>query len=1062
MKLQQPLLLGLVMASLAAPLAYAAEPLTDFQRFRSFPFLDKGYKEAKKNNWAEVERLMRHLLAKVPNNTEAQALLVQALAKQQRYDDAEKAARTLAGTDEGAKALTELRLDWIEQGPPPQSLINQWLAHATNVNERVRLWQAYSLKLGQTQGAAKALDWLSTVPPGNDDHVLREARANWAEQLRDWDTTIAQLAPLAAQHQLNPDDWRRLANAYAQRLDEKPLEQLLQQAPDAASARQARLAIVDRAIAVEQTAIAKRWMQSLPQQDLRDPKQRERLLELARESSDAPLVGQLSDELGRPCLETAEWLSRNDDSAALAKLRQCNAQDDPQTWLILAQRLNASDLLESTQLPEPWDSVRRERLVETWQAQGHSDKALAWLAAQPQTPDIVRKRAELLQQRGRTGEAAALWEQRYRQSGDLKALDQATYLALNAGRNQHAQQLLEGAYDRHGGNLPAPLLQRLAGIHARSDTPLNVARIESLLPKADPASRGQLLARLAEAGQCDALQRHLSPNPTSPGELRALGRCAMPARPGEAVVYYQAAVARGDRDSQLPLAYALEAAGDPAGALRIFKSLPDSQLNDNARLTASRAALLTGDNASAERYWQQTRKQSADDWALGASIADARGDYPEALARHRQALQHAPNGQHFYNAAAGAQKAGDKQQAKLWLAEAVRREPNNPRFRADYGMRLAGADTPEERRTSIPYLERATRDFPEDYRLGETLAWRYDEAEDSFAARRELRRVIDLEQQPVAGDDEYGSLEARRFRQRRAHQTLSQRDNLTLASTWSPAGITTVAIPNPDGSGKFSKDRRAQSQNLQMFIWDHALGEEPSRNGSTLSVYGRALAGNSGRKEYTQTIAAGFGLRYKPFGDYNLNLYSELYKQNQQKEVDDPDDSFEGLRWHEIGTPEKFERYIRNRDKYGQTSTDFLLRATASFLDQGEYRNDWRVDENDWDERFLYLDYAWWTHAGDHQWVSRYQQGHTWKLPTSSPQTLMPYGFGEFSTQDPSNDWRQDLRSGVGLRWQYWYGDDRYNAYRAHVTVRTEYQVGLAGNLYDKANGWLVGLEVNF
>lgn len=1060
MKLQHPLLYGLILASVASPLVHADdEQLSDFQRFRSFPYLDRGYKEAKNNNWAEVERLMRHLLQRVPNNNEARRLLVQSLAKQQRYADAEQEAKALAGTDAGTQALTDLRLEMIESGPPPEAQVNQWVAHA-DANERIRLWQAYSLKLGQTQGAAKALEWLGTLPPGKDGRVLREARANWAEQLRDWDTTIAQLKPLADSHQLGADDWRRLSNAYAQRLEEKPLQQLIDQAPDAKAAQQARFAIIDRAIAVGQAEIAKRWLLALPEADRRDPKRQEQLLELARDSNDAPLVGRLSDDLKRPCLETAEWLSRHDQQAAQQKLHQCKPQDDPQTWLVLAQRLNATDLLENTRLPEPWDSARRARLVESWQKQGRSDLALAWLSRQPQTPDTVRQRAELLQAGGRTGEAAALWEQRYRQTGDLKALDQASYLALSSGRTDRAKQLLENAYDRRGGNLPPALLQRLAGIHARNETPLDVARIEALLPQADPVSRGYLLGRLAEAGRCDALQRYLSPDSNSPGELRALGRCAMPARPGEAVVYYQAAIAHGDKESQLPLAYALEAAGDPASALRIFKAVPDSQLNDNARLTASRTALSAGDDTTAERYWQQAKKASADDWALGASLADARGDYPEALARHRQALQHEPNAQHFYNAAASAQKAGDKPQSKRWLAEAVRREPDNPRFRADYGMRLAGTDTPEERRTSIPHLERATRDYPEDYRLGETLAWRYDEAEDSFAARRELRRVIDLEQDPVAADDEYGSLEARRFRQRRAHQVLSQRDNLTIASTWSPAGITTVAVPI--GENKFGNRRRAQSQNLQTFIWDHALGDEPTRNGSTLSVYGRAIAGNEGRKEYTQTLAAGFGLRYKPFGDYNLNLYSELYKQNRVKDDGDPDDAFEGIRWHEIGTPEKFERYARQRDKYGQTSTDFLLRATASFLDQGEYRNDWRIDESDWDERFLYTDFAWWTHAGDHQWVSRYQQGHTWKLPVDSPQTIMPYAFGEFSTQDPSNDWRQDLRSGVGLRWQYWYGEDRYNAYRAHVTVRTEYQLGMAGNLYEKANGWLLGLEVNF
>ena len=185
MKPQQTLLYCLILASIAAPLAQAADDqLSEFQRFRSFPYLDKGYKEAKKNNWAEVERLMRHLLDRVPNNTEARSLLIQSLAKQKRFADAEKEAQALAGTEAGAAALTELRLDLIENGPPPEAQVNQWLAHA-DANERVRLWQAYSLKLGQTQGAAKALDWLGTLPPGNDGRVLREARANWAEQLRD-------------------------------------------------------------------------------------------------------------------------------------------------------------------------------------------------------------------------------------------------------------------------------------------------------------------------------------------------------------------------------------------------------------------------------------------------------------------------------------------------------------------------------------------------------------------------------------------------------------------------------------------------------------------------------------------------------------------------------------------------------------------------------------------------------------------------------------------------------------------------------------------------------------
>jgi len=1047
---RQSLLMGSLLLGLSTAYPLQAAPLSDFEQFRSYPYMDRSYREAKKGNWKEVERLMRHLLEKVPKNDEARALLVESLAKQRRYKEA------LQALPDNSDALLDLRLTWIEQDPPTSTQVESWMA-TSSLNDRVRLWQAYSLSLAKFGGAAKAHDWLAQLAPKGDDNILRLARANWSEQLRDWSGSIDQLAPLAARKQLDAEGWQRLANAYVQRLDEKPLQQLLQQAPSPEAARNIRLAMVDRAIAMGHEQQAQRWMQSLPASDLADPAQRQRLWELARKTEDVPTVQRLSNDLQRPCLETAEWLSRQDPEAALKQLRSCTPTDDPQTWLVLAQRLQATDLLQSTRLPEPWDSRRQTQVLDIWQKQGRSAEVNAWLAGQKQTPDIVKRRAELTQRMGRMIEAETLWELHYRQTDNLSSLNQATYLAVNAGDRAHAQQLLESAFDRHDGRLPATALQRLAGLYAAapSTTPEQQRRMALLLNRVDGATRGQLLAQLAETGQCDAVQQAIGSHPQAAGDYRALGRCAMPDRPGKAVVYYQQAEKLGDRGSRLPLAYALEAAGDPAGALTIWRSIPTAELSDNARLTASRSALNVGDSQTAETYWQQSTTRGANEWALGAAIADARGDHAQAMQRQRQALQQAPDAGHFYAASVTAQKAGDLPQSTAWLAEAVRREPNNPRYRADYGMRLAGAETREERATAIPYLQQATRDFPEDYRLGETLAWRYDEAEDSASARKELRRVIDLEQNPVAADDEDGSMEARRYRQRRAHETLSRRDSFTVASTWSPAGVSTNDFLRPDDSE--GSKRVTRSQNVQVAMWDHALGEEPSRAGSTLSVYGRLLFGGQGRSSYGETFATGVGLRYKPWGTANVNLYAEIYKQTGVS-----DDGSGGMRLGQLFSPVKVWDQGHDYDRFGRTSTDYLLRATASFLDQGKYRNDWRVDENEWDERFLYLDAAWWTKAGDHQWLSRFQQGHAWKLPFSGAQTIMPYGFLEFASQDPSNDWRQDLRTGVGLRWQWWYDEDRYNAYRSKLTVRTEYQQSLGGNLYEGGNGVLLGVEWNF
>ncbi|TDF84153.1 phage receptor [Pseudomonas sp. H9] len=987
MSLRPPLTFACLLLSLYSVHSLAA-PLSDFERYRSYPYMERSYREAKNNNWKEVERLTRHLLERVPNNDEARALLVQALVHQQRYREAEQVAEQNASAD----TLLELRLAWIEQDPPAAGLVESWIANSA-LNQRIRLWQAYSLRLAKNGGASQALDWLNQLPAKGDDNILRLARANWAEQLHDWNQTIDALAPLAARGQLASQDWQRLANAYVQRLDEAPLQQLLEHPPSAEIARQTRLAMANRAIALDHRQMAQRWLQTLPEDDLKQPALRQQQWELARQGNDSALVQRLSNELKRPCLETAEWLSRHDQALARQQLNQCRAEDDPKTWLVLNQRLH-----------------------------------------------------------GTGGGSAQLWEQLYRQTGDLSALEQATFLELKAGRQQHVRQLLEHAYDRRQGRLPPSLLQRLAGLYSQADAPLDVRRMSGLIPRIDAANRALLLARLAENGECAAVRQAIPATPTEVGQLRALGRCAMPERPGEAVAYYQAAERLGDTGNRLPLAYALEAAGDSQAAQPIWNSLSDSEWTDNAHLTAARSALNANDPTRARLHWNKATHHSADDFALGAAIAERQGDYATALNDQREALQHQPRADHYYNASTTAQHAGDSQQSLLWLAEAVRLDPNNPRYQADYGMRLAGSDDPDVRRQSIPSLQRATRDFPEDYRLGETLALRYDEVEDSAAARQELRRVIDVEQNLVDGDDEYGSLEARKYRQRRAHESLSRRDSITLASTWSPAGISTN-----DNFRDNREDRRAASQNVQLAMWDHALGEEPSRNGSTLSVYGRVLFGGQSRTDYAQSMGTGVGLRYKPLGRANLNLYAELYHQRQ---IDDA--HYNGLSLGELLSPSKVADNWGDLRGNAESSNDLLLRATASFLDQGDWRNDWRIDESQWNERFLYLDAAWWTRAGDHQWLSRYQQGHVWKLPSTSPQTLMPYGFLEFSSQDPSNDWRQDLRTGVGLRWQWWFDDDRYNAYRGSLKVRAEYQQSLGGNLYERANGMLVGVEMNF
>ena len=132
------LMMGSLLLGLSTAYPLQAAPLSEFEQFRSYPYMDRSYREAKKGNWKEVERLMRHLLEKVPKNDEARAMLVESLAKQRRYQDAVQAL-----PNDNSEAVLDLRLTWIEQDPPTSTQVEQWMA-TSSLNDRVRLWQAYS------------------------------------------------------------------------------------------------------------------------------------------------------------------------------------------------------------------------------------------------------------------------------------------------------------------------------------------------------------------------------------------------------------------------------------------------------------------------------------------------------------------------------------------------------------------------------------------------------------------------------------------------------------------------------------------------------------------------------------------------------------------------------------------------------------------------------------------------------------------------------------------------------------------------------------------------------
>lgn len=987
----------------------AAESSEDFERFLSYPYMERAYKAADNEDWNEAESLTRFLLERVPGEEQARRLLIQALAAQDRYPEALEQAQKLSDSAENRQLQHQLRMHLMTTTRPTDQTVNAWLADSQDP-ERRQIWQAFSLQLQEHRGADAALRWLGTVQ-STEAHATRRWRAAMAEEADRSLIVIESLQPVQQAGALSDTDWDRLAIAYTKTRDVSGIDALLESAPSAAAERRLRKMAAERFIAADQPELALQWLQPIADEPNLQQSDLGMLLELARQAEKPAMVEQLADRLDRPCLETVEWLSSRDEQSARAQLATCDRAQDPHRWMVLALRLDAVDLLADRPLPGKWERVRRSQLVDYWRAKGNESRALAWVQNLPPDNHTRRLRAELMESAGRPG-AAEAWLAYYAHAGDPYGLEQATYLLMQQGSEQQAQDIIETELKSHPDRLSEVALERLATLYAQEDSVLDSGAIEPLLQRVDDRMKAGLLVRLADADRCKLVREYAPQIDRQADDYLALARCAEQAQPGTAAIYYRRAIEQGAQGVEKNLAYTLFAAGDSAAATEIWLKQDIAELDQTDLLAASRSALQAEQVDAARQFWSRTRGESTERYRLGAAIALASGDSETALELDRQALALDPQARHYYAASVSALAADEQKTSLQWLAESVQRDPDHPVYRVEYGLRLAASEEREKRLDAIPYLEMGAEDYPEDLDVVEALGYRYAEAGAAEAAQVWLRKAIDLSGEELFFEqDNPERLVQRQYDQRRTHEVLGREDSFTVASVWSPnAVLGTLGQP-------------ASGQNYQIATWDHLLNR--NRYGQALAVYGRILTSGAERTSYFDTLGAGVGLRFKPFQQYNLNLYSELYNESSLEGEDD-----RGL--------------------------DLLLRASASFLDQGEYRNEWRPVEEHWFERLLFLDAAWFVAESEKQFTARYHHGYAFRLPLGSAQTLMPYLTGQATALDEE----QDFRAGLGLRWQYWFDDSLYNAYAKRATFRTEYQTGVGGNLYDEGDGWLFGLEL--
>ncbi len=443
------------------PAIGSAQPLDNFDEFRSYPFMERGYRAAEAEDWRKVEELMRFLLEKVPHHQEARGLLVQSLQNQGRYEEA--AAAVQGDTEVARTRRLNLRLAWIAAKAVPRERIEPWLEE-TPAPGYTRLWQAYALDLEARQGPEASWSWLRHLQPRDDERDLAIWRGRFADKAGKSDAVIAALEPVLRKGKLPPGEKDRLAQAYISAGAYEDLRRLLTTLDSPQRIADWRVAAIRRAVGSGDSSTALRWLQELDSGSM-TPDLRQNLWQLVLESGDVDRILRVGEELGQPCLDMVAQLAPLALDRARQRLDQCDPGEDPQRWLVLARRTDAVESLAGKEFPSGWREQQQEQLLAMWMERDDVQAALDWLERQPRSNAALKQEAELAQSRGLYGRAIPVWLELYQRNGDLQALDQATFLLGAMGQHQRALRELEQAWSHQA--LNESLYRRMAGLYAR-------------------------------------------------------------------------------------------------------------------------------------------------------------------------------------------------------------------------------------------------------------------------------------------------------------------------------------------------------------------------------------------------------------------------------------------------------------------------------------------------------------------------------------------------------------------------------------------------------------------
>ncbi len=458
------------------------------------------------------------------------------------------------------------------------------------------------------------------------------------------------------------------------------------------------------------------------------------------------------------------------------------------------------------------------------------------------------------------------------------------------------------------------------------------------------------------------------------------------------------------------LAYIAFQNKDDAVALEQWQSVVQANgMNRQDWLAAVATAVAANDMKLAGQwlrgYEQIGGQRNARYWALKARWLSG-SDKAQAIEAMQNSLALEPSAEHYVELAKWQGEVGQARQAIESLQAAIVLDPDNGAAQAQLGFALYSADDLQDARI---HLVSALALRPNDVQVTQQLAYVDQKLGYNADAKYYIEQSVDhLLRYPTQEltDQQQETL----FALRRMNEDLSRRWTLSFDALMGTG--SSVSVQSPDPLDNF----RSYSQ-LEL---DYRLGPQGINNGKTVSAYARVFGGSGNQNSvlpiYAPTL--GVGLRVKPFSDQVIYFAVE-----RQIPLD-----------HGTSAP-----------------ANTMLRASASFLNVGQYSDDWHPVGPGWPTQNLYLDAAY--YLSDKAWslIADYRYGYHHK--TAMGQTIQPYA--RVVTQKISNESTVDIRVGAGVRWNLWANESRYSAYSSRYYIGFEVQGALQTYQSDRVTALL-------